>query len=453
MRGHARHYLRIRRRTRGMFTFVFREPLSTRSFVMWVLLIILVGLIIVVTQASFRNQVSRYYNSAKSYFFSSGVTPNGKPLGLALGDTATFMNPQQLQQQFSTISKIGATWVRVDFSWADVQQYGPGQYDWRGLDRVVNMANRYHLKILGTIAYTPSWAASPVCNTSQDCAPASDSQFASYAAAVASRYAPRGVHTWEIWNEPNLEGFWQPTPSPRGYTQLLAVSYTAIKHVDQHSLIMSGGLGALDNSPRSINQVAFLSGMYAYGARPYFDAVAFHPYSFPALPTFYADWNSWSMMNALPDSIRAVMIANGDGDKQVWVTEYGAPTGGPGALATVSHSNFTEHPDHVNDDLQAQMAAIALSQYDRNSWMGGFSGTPTGTLARVSQRIRISMGSIPSTVRPSRYYRFLRMLLPAKISDRSQVGAAGEYNNSHSFFCGIRSDYLNPQIFLCTWII
>ena len=372
VRGYGGYYSRIRRRTRGFLFATFQKTMSTRSFVMWVLLIVLIGLVIVVTHTSFRDRLGHYYNSTKSYFISNNVKPTGKPLGVALGDTATFMNSQALQQEFSNISKIGATWIRVDFSWADVQPNGPGQYDWSGLDRVVAMANRYHLKVLGTVAYTPSWAALPVCNTSQDCVPANDSQFAAYAAAVASRYAPQGVHTWEIWNEPNLEGFWQPTPSPRAYTQLLAVTYTAIKRVDKQALVMSGGLGALDSSPLSINQVAFLSGMYAYGARPYFNAVAFHPYSYPALPTYYADWNSWSMMDALPDSIRSVMIANGDGNKQIWVTEYGAPTGGPGALATTSNSNFAQHPDHVSDALQAQMASIAFDQYDHDAWMGGF---------------------------------------------------------------------------------
>jgi hypothetical protein len=305
---------------------------------------------------------------------SVSVTPNppAKSFGLAMGDTLVWLSQAQLNSELANIEKMGVTWIRMDFSWADVQANGPGSYDWSGIDRVVATSRADHLKILATLAYTPSWAGISSCDTSQQCAPASDSQFATFVTAAVTRYAPEGVHTWEIWNEPNLEGFWQPAPSALNYTHLLESSYTAIKAVDSSSTVLSGGLGELDSSPASINQQAFLTSMYVDGAKSYFDVLGYHAYSFPALPSYVASWSGWSVMNDVPDSLRTIMAANNDSSKQIWITEFGAPTNGPGAIATSTNFNFNASPDHVDDTLQAEMVTQATADYKADSWLGNF---------------------------------------------------------------------------------
>ncbi len=66
--------------------------------------------------------------------------------------------------------------------------------------------------------------------------------------------------------------------------------------------------------------------MYLNGAKGYFDAVGMHPYVFPG--GLQADpANGWSDLARAHD----VMTLNGDGDKKVWMTEFGAPTSDPDA--------------------------------------------------------------------------------------------------------------------------
>jgi polysaccharide biosynthesis protein PslG len=80
----------------------------------------------------------------------------------------------------------------------------------------------------------------------------------------------------------------------------------------------------------------FLTGIYANGGRGFFDAVADHPYTYPAMPddkSGGAYW--WDAMNDL----RAIMTTHGDADKSIWMTEYGAPTNGPAPAQFVSESN------------------------------------------------------------------------------------------------------------------
>lgn len=295
-----------------------------------------------------------------------------KNYGIALGDTLMGLSEDKLKSELQNISTLGVQEIRIDMSWADIQPNSSSQYSWSALDNIVNLATQDKLKILGTIAYTPSWASPSSCGGNSKCAPANNYEFANFAAAVARRYNSDGVKTFEIWNEPNLTTFWLPSPNSNQYTQLLKASYVAIKQSEPNDTIISGGLGDLDNYPQSINQQTFLTAMYNDGAKPYFDALGFHPYSFPALPSYVASWSGWSMMNDIPGSIRSIMIANGDSLKQIWITEYGAPTGGSGAIATLSNFNLAASPDHVDNDLQTEMLKESVTDYQNDSWLGAY---------------------------------------------------------------------------------
>lgn len=221
---------------------------------------------------------------------------------------------------------LGANWIRFDFDWAYIQADGPTSYNWAANDAAVASAQARGIKVLGIIAYVPQWALPSGCTDSYRCAPKNASDFAAFAAKVAARYAPMGVHTWEIWNEPNLSGkFTAPT-----YTALLQATYTAIKQVDPTAFILNGGLGPAVTNGTDISPCDFLAGIYQSGGKGSFEAIAHHPYCFHAgfaFP-FYQDWSAWSQMQDTPTSLRSIMIANGDQSKQIWATEFGAPSGG-----------------------------------------------------------------------------------------------------------------------------
>src|SRR6202043_251802 len=119
-------------------------------------------------------------------------------------------------------------------------------------------ARSRNLTLLPILAYTPPWARPPGCATPK-WAPADPNAFATFAAAAASRYAPMGIHTWEIWNEPNIVGFWQPTPNVTQYVNLLKATSKAIKAVDPQSFIVSGGLAPTGASNGNIPQLDFFS--------------------------------------------------------------------------------------------------------------------------------------------------------------------------------------------------
>lgn len=225
---------------------------------------------------------------------------------------------------------------------------------------------------IGIIDYTPSWARSPRCPSSDKCQPSDAALYAKFAATAAARYAPMGLHTWEIWNEENITDFWKPAPNTAAYTQLLKLSYSAIKRVDPHSFVLTGGFSSAGTGDQNLSAIDFLKGIYANGGHGYFDAVADHPYTRTYLPTLRTTQNAWLQMASTNPSLRSIMLAHGDGAKKIWITEFGAPTGGPGPIASDGSSLSDLRDDHVTPALQASMASVAVSLVRTYPWVGAF---------------------------------------------------------------------------------
>ena len=251
----------------------------------------------------------------------------GLHTGIAYGDELTFMKQPALNAALSDAKAVGAHWVRADLSWADVQRFSPKGYDWSGFDRIVATANAHGLSVLPVLAYTPAWARPAGCD-SQSCRPASVAAFARFASAAVDRYAPRGVHTWEIWNEPNSTGFWQPAPSPSQYTTLLRATTQAIRGLDNEAFIISGGLAAVSTRNGDIAQIDFLRRVSALGGNKLVNAIGYHPYTYPLLPSLVTSFHTpWDRIDRAPVSLHSVLVRYGTPDLPFWLTEYGAPTG------------------------------------------------------------------------------------------------------------------------------
>lgn len=106
----------------------------------------------------------------------------------------------------------GTKWVRVDFNWLDAEPTAQGQYDWSRFDAIVAAADAKGLTILAVIGYTPAWAsqADTKGDGSTNDVPKAGT-YAPFATAVVNRYKAKISH-WEIWNEPNLDHFFEGTP-------------------------------------------------------------------------------------------------------------------------------------------------------------------------------------------------------------------------------------------------
>ena len=252
----------------------------------------------------------------------AAMTDAGDRVGVVLGNM--FGDPTDDDRTLTTLAAVGSRWVRVDFDWSSIEPT-PGSSDWTDIDRFVALAAGHHIRVLAMLAYTPVWARPP---GSTDKHPPTDvADFARFAAEAAARYGHDTVGAWEIWNEPNSASFWEPDPDAEGYTNLLRAAAGAIRAADSQATIVTGGLApavaALDHS--EVPPETFLGRLLKAGAGDSFDGVGSHPYSYPALPADdrTAAWNSFYRLPKL----HRQLVSAGLGDRAIWITEVGAPTG------------------------------------------------------------------------------------------------------------------------------
>jgi arabinogalactan endo-1,4-beta-galactosidase len=290
--------------------------------------------------------------------------------GISVGNTLYGMPANQLDAELADMKAVGVSWVRVDVGWDDVQAKNALTYDWAKTDAIVSAAKAHGLKLMGTLAYTPGWAR-PIGCRSPSCGPALNSNFATFAGQAATRYA-QDIGVWEVWNEPNITKFWQPKPNAAKYADMLKSAYPAIKAANPTAQVLSAGLSPAESQSSNIAPRDFLSALYKAGAKPYFDVLGLHPYSYPAPSSTNYGWSAWSQMADQSTSIRSIMQANGDTDKKIWITEYGAPTAGPGDTAGITTYSDKQDAGHVDEELQAYTLQSAVSSITGADWIGGF---------------------------------------------------------------------------------
>ncbi len=245
--------------------------------------------------------------------------------------------------EWPLMADSGAGSARVAFYWSQGQPSGPGAVDFSVYDGPVLRAADAGLDLLPVVVATPEWARSDPANPASP--PRDPADYAAFLGALVERYGPKGslwsehpevprrpVRNWQVWNEPNLPGYWSQKPFAKGYVRLLKAARKALRGADPGARVILAGL---PNGWEPLRQI------YKAGGRPAFDAVAIHPYT--AKPA------------RLPDYLRAVrrvMRTFGDRKKPVWVTELSWPAAKGRAKDPIGIS--------TTDKGQAERLAIGL---------------------------------------------------------------------------------------------
>ncbi len=290
--------------------------------------------------------------------------------GIAAGGHLPQLDAAELEAFFIELKALGVGWVRWDLKWSAVQPEGASSFGWEYVDRIVTTSQKFGIRPLAVLSSTPEWARKADCAESDMCPPADPAEFARFAGRVAERYADKGLNHFEIWNEPNYKNFWLPQPDIDEYQRLLEATYSEVKAVNSSAAIIAGGLAAVGDEAGHIAPLTFVEGLYARGAQNSLDAVAVHPYSYPALPSYETWWNRWQQLKPIHD----VMAAAGDEPKKVWITEIGAPTGGSGRAHTTAELNdYLYGEDFMTESAQSDILADAVALYQNYSaWSGPF---------------------------------------------------------------------------------
>jgi hypothetical protein len=134
-------------------------------------------------------------------------------------------------------------------------------------------------------------------------------RFAEACADVAKLWRPY-LAAIEVGDEPN-----DTVAHTVGYVGVLRAAYPAIKRVAPDMPVIAGALAYASGTD--------LERMYAAGLHGYFDALSAHPYTDNQPPHWMGDGNCASSFACGLPWLHQIMADNGDGDKQLWLTELG----------------------------------------------------------------------------------------------------------------------------------
>lgn len=248
------------------------------------------------------------------------------------------------EEQFQRLKRGGVDSMRIPIEWGAIQPRRGAALNWNGIDGIVERAATAGIEVLPFLSGAPSFAVpsafvpgsghsvkAPVHLPVSGSAAVAWSSFLSQA---VERYGPDGafwlahptlpqrpIRNWQIWNEENFK-FFVTKPNPVEYGKLVKLSYAAIKAVDPGAQVVLGGMFAQPKGGRSTTENPkrvyfasdFLQQMYegTPGIKTKFNGVALHPYT-----------GSYQQLAPDIEEFRAVLNANHDSGKGLWITELG----------------------------------------------------------------------------------------------------------------------------------
>lgn len=215
-----------------------------------------------------------------------------------------------MRAMFAEAAAMHASTIRLDVAPALVFHDPLQPPDFTGLDEVVELANAYHLRVVGDLTTIPWWISA--CETPRDISAMTlcgTDDLTDYRAELTEivRRADPAVHDWEIWNEPDLGSFFSGTPLQ--YARMLRTAHDAIKAIDPQANVLLGGISGLSGE-NWLAQVFAAAGPDALHA---FDIANIHERD--RLDLLAGDVAAW----------RWFFAAHGF-TGPLWITEHGYPS-------------------------------------------------------------------------------------------------------------------------------
>jgi len=246
--------------------------------------------------------------------------------------------------------------IRVfDAQWVYVEPQR-GQWDFEHVDRDVEEANKHGHDLDLILTSTPTWASARPTEgggrTPGVRAEAADMKdWENYVSTVAKRYKGR-VHTYELWNEPNLQSAFSGD-----IPHLVALSksaYRVIKEIDPSAVVISPSLA-------SVNAFAYLRPFLEAGGAETFDVLGFHFYDNLGNPIIHPE-----NMIGTADHLRKVLISVGKGSAPIWNTEAGY------YIASAPQAHY--HNTHFPQGIQVLGQGASVEAVGRSYILGWAAG-------------------------------------------------------------------------------
>lgn len=200
-----------------------------------------------------------------------------------------------VEHAWPVLNDLGVKWARVQTGWGRTEKE-KGVYDFTWLDVIVDKllerGVRPWLSIsYGNQLYTPGASAdaagSPPVYTELEKA-----GWEAYVAVLVRHHRGRVSH-FEIWNEPDASGFFQPQPDPVLYADLVKRTASVIRKEQPEAFIIGGAMGSAMNPAGLV----YLETCLKNGMGDCIDAVSYHGYKY--MPEQYIEQEFPAFMHLL----------------------------------------------------------------------------------------------------------------------------------------------------------
>lgn len=272
----------------------------------------------------------------------------------------------ELNTQLDLMQDAHVGWIRQFFRW-DVVAPTPNAVEWATYDRIVGaISERDDMELIVVLFGTPEWARDSRAADDPTAPPESLDTWTDFVQGFAERYKD-SINVYQIWDEPNLESAWGGLPpQPVEYLAMLDAGYKAIHETDLNATVVAAALAPNEeHGPRNISDWQYLNTLYNLDGGSSFDAVAAKPYGFDTSPedrVVREDVLNFSRIVTL----REIMIANGDGKKALWASNWGWNS------LPADWSGDPSIWGAVTPEQQVQYTIEALDRAEQEwSWLGG----------------------------------------------------------------------------------
>lgn len=197
-------------------------------------------------------------SSAFVHIDPTGPRKHPPPEGFWFGIDARFKDAQREAWQVEACSLIGADYLRAGLTWPRIQGRGPEGGSWARHRALLELVQKHGMKTSYGLSFTPAWAVREAYKGKQGSYPPRPDAWRAFAGEVARFNRNHGVISYEVWNEPDLYGFWKGTTEE--YLETLRIAYEELQKNHPEATVISGGMATVlghsghGNNPKLIER-------------------------------------------------------------------------------------------------------------------------------------------------------------------------------------------------------
>jgi hypothetical protein len=265
------------------------------------------------------------------------------------------------------VAEANILWIKQEFPWQEIE-FKKGYFfddkwqksSWEKFDRIVDLADKYKIKIIARVSHPPAWAAG-----TDGSGPLQDNKdLADFTNALLDHFKGR-IQYVQVWNEPNLAAEWVPGKpvDPTGYMAMMKTVYPAVKAAHPDAIVLSAPMAITLEGVSlrgNMNDLDYWSGLYAAGIKGKFDIASANAYGLDQPPDAAPGPKVLNFRRV--ELLRDIMVQNGDANRAIWLNEYGW-NASPETLSE-EEKNYWRH---VTEQQQADWTVQGV-EYAHKNW-------------------------------------------------------------------------------------